>query len=879
MVEPGTTDNLSAIMNGRINTKPRFFLLLLSLIFGGQTPVFSDELRDGNVLIAEIRGEVNFRSQNGSPVNAEDFKPGSLLPVGYQVLTGKNSSVLCLLSNGTLVTVRENSDMRVESFRQEPFVSNDLVMEKMDKEPSSSSVVLDLDMGSLVVKTKKLNKGSRFDIESPLGTAGIRGTEFQMGFDAKSGIELDVTESTVAFVSKGGDTQLIGQGNGLSVSITGEIVNRPLNPVVAQQVSNINQQASETTNSVDFENTGLGNVDAPSEPEGTDQNDPQGEKNENIRDEKAVDETKSESSTDSGNGNNPESSNLQSSTSTVNEPMQVETPQNKVPDNVIVNVPQSAIDSVSTDLQNTDSEKVDVMTTDDDQDKDQILALLNRDNSDNDKKISKDGSEGEMGNDSSTENSGAEKQGPSSGVNSIVKDTSAGQVSSATNTSTGSLVLENNSKVTQVRKTGIVSEFSNELGALGLNQEQTIMFEGLSSETRKNLINVGASNLRTLLSNEQFESEDFEKLSGLSSEVIDEIVVLEKNTQVMLVKMDLEEEVLSETILKLSVNNPPTTTTPNDDGFLKVVDGAMASGNTVTLGKISDIADQKSNTNDVIEFETSLSLLRDIETGVSDPDRFLSQNELSENPLLNELNALYRELELDGLAYGNNGKVYAGNNLIIKQNYDALNAFFREGVSNLIIGSVESTSIEGDFEFPVPSESNARIILMSGEKTAFTKTSAVSSKNSDLIISTRADLVLEDLRIDSGDLLALRGLRNVELTDVHLSAQDHAILKARRDLDVNGLSFNSNLPNILMEATTIRLRNVDFPSFANVQLNSLKGPIDGKYPNFGSYVPSTEQIGRVNFVDNVKVGGNLIMDRANFDYFGGNVKIGTISAP
>ena len=89
MVEPGTTDNLSAIMNGRINTKPKFFLLLLSLIFGGQTPVFSDELRDGNVLIAEIRGEVNFRSQNGSPLKAEDFKPGSLLPVGYQVLTGK----------------------------------------------------------------------------------------------------------------------------------------------------------------------------------------------------------------------------------------------------------------------------------------------------------------------------------------------------------------------------------------------------------------------------------------------------------------------------------------------------------------------------------------------------------------------------------------------------------------------------------------------------------------------------------------------------------------------------------------------------------------------------------------------------------------------
>ena len=76
-------------------------------------------------------------------------------------------------------------------------------MEKLQSEPSSSEVEIDLDMGSLIVKTKKLNKSSRFDIESPIGTAGIRGTEFQLGYDASSGVELDVTESTVAFAPKG----------------------------------------------------------------------------------------------------------------------------------------------------------------------------------------------------------------------------------------------------------------------------------------------------------------------------------------------------------------------------------------------------------------------------------------------------------------------------------------------------------------------------------------------------------------------------------------------------------------------------------------------------------------------------------------------------
>ena len=143
---------------------------------------------------------------------------------------------------------------------------------------------------------------------------------------------------------------------------------------------------------------------------------------------------------------------------------------------------------------------------------------------------------------------------------------------------------------------------------------------------------------------------------------------------------------------------------------------------------------------------------------------------------------------------------------------------------------------------------------MSADQPSITKSSIITSRNSDLIISSRADLALEDLQIDSGNLLALRGLRDVDLTNVHLTAKDHAIIKARRDLSVNGLSFNSNIPNILMEATTVRLRNVDFPTFTNVQLNSLKGPLDGKYPNFGTSVSISDQIGRVNFMENVKVG-------------------------
>ena len=74
----------------------------------------------------------------------------------------------------------------------------------LKEEPSSSKVGVDLDFGSLVVKTKKLNKQSTFEIETAMGTAGIRGTEFQFGLQGEAGVQLDVTESTVAFTPPGG---------------------------------------------------------------------------------------------------------------------------------------------------------------------------------------------------------------------------------------------------------------------------------------------------------------------------------------------------------------------------------------------------------------------------------------------------------------------------------------------------------------------------------------------------------------------------------------------------------------------------------------------------------------------------------------------------
>ena len=49
-----------------------------------------------------------------------------------------------------------------------------------------------MEIGSLVVQTKKLKKSSSFSISTTTGTAGIRGTQFQMAMSPNTGMKLDV---------------------------------------------------------------------------------------------------------------------------------------------------------------------------------------------------------------------------------------------------------------------------------------------------------------------------------------------------------------------------------------------------------------------------------------------------------------------------------------------------------------------------------------------------------------------------------------------------------------------------------------------------------------------------------------------------------------
>jgi len=167
------------------------------------------------------------------------------LPEGYAIKTNLFSESILLFSNGTTATVLENSKLRLDKFIQAPFEAQGNAFGQLAAEPSASEVSINMEIGSLVVQTKKLNKSSSFQITTPTGTAGIRGTQFQMAMSPNTGMKLDVAESQVAFTPVGNaQPVLVGPGRGLDASASGSLKQRSISPSAAQTISAKNSVAS-----------------------------------------------------------------------------------------------------------------------------------------------------------------------------------------------------------------------------------------------------------------------------------------------------------------------------------------------------------------------------------------------------------------------------------------------------------------------------------------------------------------------------------------------------------------------------------------------------------------------------------------------------------
>ncbi|MDC1490403.1 hypothetical protein N8133_01100 [bacterium] len=449
-----------------------------------------------------------------------------------------------------------------------------------------------------------------------------------------------------------------------------------------------------------------------------------------------------------------------------------------------------------------------------------------------------------------------------------------------------SVILEATPEIQLSKKIGKVDENSRAVLALNLSDEQIQRFYALTKSVQESLLKQEQSTARRLLSIEGLATKHGKTFFSYNTSTRNLILQLDNQVMLQLLDEGFDQELLSAALTKMNIlasrdNNQPTKPKINelDLRALALSDRLRESGNEEVMDILYDLSGSDLTEEWIRVGEVADVLLQDYDLGKSLPSSALASTDVFGNPFFDVANALFEELKLDELINGENSSVLAGKNLIVRENAEFLNSFFSTDASDLILVSSEELWIQKDFVPQFAEGDNKRVVIMGGGSLKVTPNIQIGSALSDLLISTNAELLLRSTTMEAARELVIRGYRDVTINNSSISAQTLAMIKARRDLTIDGLAFKRDVSRIIMEATTMRLSNIDFPAASQVRLNTLKGGVDGRYPNFGRQIPAAQQIGRVNFIDNVRSGGNLMNDRHSFDLHGKNIEIGKLARP
>ncbi|KAF0094553.1 MAG: hypothetical protein E1N59_1858 [Puniceicoccaceae bacterium 5H] len=174
------------------------------------------------ILLRDVVGEVTILNADGSQEVGES---GMTVDPTDRVRTGADSRGVLLFSNGVHLSLQPESELVVERFarRSAPPPPPGI------KETGASDTRLRLNYGQVVGQVDKLRDESRFEVATPVGVAGIRGTRFVLTLtrndDGTFTGFLGVTEGLVEFTLSGANAAAASSfvGPGQQVEVTGEV--------------------------------------------------------------------------------------------------------------------------------------------------------------------------------------------------------------------------------------------------------------------------------------------------------------------------------------------------------------------------------------------------------------------------------------------------------------------------------------------------------------------------------------------------------------------------------------------------------------------------------------------------------------------------------
>ena len=211
---------------------------------------FAGNERPGNIRVLDVSGDVSFTPTTGGA--SQPLGKGAFVHQGQSIKTGKGAKATLLMSNGTELSIDQNTSLNVVKFLQTPFDSSKTSYRDLKAEPSTSQTRISVTQGSIIADVAKLAKGSTFKIGTPAGDAEIHGTLIQVTVNTTAGGQISVTinlpQGLSHFAATNGQQVTLDNGQTVTVSsdpVTGTLSIGGVSPLNAQTIQQIQALAEQ----------------------------------------------------------------------------------------------------------------------------------------------------------------------------------------------------------------------------------------------------------------------------------------------------------------------------------------------------------------------------------------------------------------------------------------------------------------------------------------------------------------------------------------------------------------------------------------------------------------------------------------------------------
>jgi formylglycine-generating enzyme required for sulfatase activity len=250
---------VNSLLNPSLNHFLRITSLLIALLVSGLSFSANAAAVEGSVRVMKKEGAPVEVTMNGSPI---EIQTGTILRQGSKIKTGASASVDLMFDNGAVLEIKPSTEFLIEKFEREPFDPSGVDYKTIPEEPTSSKTKLKVDTGVILMGVKKLKPSSEFQIETPVGMTGIRGTSLFVKYDKEKpeeGTIVGVTEGKVEFLTPTGTNQPINAGEsfGITDSPTGATIkpNPPGASVLMAETRGVDQAIRRTAPAKSFESS------------------------------------------------------------------------------------------------------------------------------------------------------------------------------------------------------------------------------------------------------------------------------------------------------------------------------------------------------------------------------------------------------------------------------------------------------------------------------------------------------------------------------------------------------------------------------------------------------------------------------------------------